>query len=291
MEFQEFLFLNPVYLFHKNQKEFHEELVLYFYFIVLVFLFQKLVIFLLDKLSPAAETADLYNRRRIARTVFVAIAGVSSFPFFFSKLEHLPTILGLTAVGIVVTMKDVTLNFVGWFFIHGSNGFEVGDRIEIDGVKGDVINIGLMRFTLMELNQEFHVDQSTNRLVHFPNHIIVLHKTFVVSQKMDFVWDELRICISNDSDWKKAEELCSQILLNESVLDSRMFSEKIRELSKNYLVRLGKTTPIVYTTIEEKKIVLSLRYLTPIREKRWHRTTVSRAVLLAFSSHPDIILI
>jgi len=191
----------------------------------------------------------------------------------------------------VITMKDVTLNFVGWFFIHGSNGFEVGDRIEIEGVKGDVINIGIMRFTLMELNKEFHGDQSTNRLVHFPNHIVVLHKIFVVSQNMDFVWDELRISISIDSNWKKAEELCSDILRNESVLDPRMFSKKIRELSKNYLFRLGKTTPIVYTAIEDEKVVLSLRYLTPIREKRWHRTAVSRAVLLAFSAHQDIRLV
>jgi len=291
MNFEDYSVFNPFKLIANKNRDLSEELLLYVYSIILVYLGIKLVVFILDRVKPTLETADLYNRRRIGRIAFVITSIIILFPVFFSRIEYLPTILGLTSVGLIVTMKEITLNLVGWVLIHGSNGFEVGDRIEVDGIKGDVINIGVMRFTLIELNRDYNSDQSSNRLIHFPNHVTVLHKIIVVSQKMDFVWDEMRIHLSLDSNWKKAEELCNEILRNESVLDPKILEEKTRELSKNFLVRLGKTTPIVYTTIEEGEILLSLRYLTPIREKRWHRSSISKEILNSFQAHPDIKII
>ncbi|MBE7412051.1 MAG: mechanosensitive ion channel family protein [Leptospiraceae bacterium] len=291
MKLEDYSIFNPFYLISNKNRDFAEEILLYVYSIILVYLGVKLVIFILDRIKPTVETADMYNRRRIGRITFVIMSIIILFPVFFSRIEYLPTLLGLTSVGFIVSMKEVTLNLVGWVMIHGSNGFEVGDRIEVDGFRGDVINIGMMRFTLIELNREYDSDQSSNRLIHFPNHSAVLQKVIVVSQKMDFVWDEMRIHLSIDSNWQKAEELCNKILRNEFVLDHRLLEEKTRELSKNYLVRLGKTTPIVYTTIEEGEILLSLRYLTPIREKRWKRSAVSKEVLISFKDHEDIQII
>ncbi len=291
MNLEEYSIINPFHLLAKKNRVFTEEIILYLYSLVLVYLLTRLVVFVIDRIKPTLETADLYNRRRIGRIVFVALSIVILIPVFFSRIEYLPTILGLTSVGLIVSLKEITLNLVGWVLIHGSNGFEVGDRIEVDGIKGDVINIGIMRFTLIELYREYNSDQSSNRLIHFPNNVTVLQKIFVVSQKMDFVWDEMRLHLSLDSNWVKAETLCNEILRNESVLDNKILEEKTRELSKNYLVRLGKTTPIVYTTIEEGEILMSLRYLTPIREKRFHRSSVSKAVLSAFAKESDIQII
>ncbi|MCU0824705.1 MAG: mechanosensitive ion channel family protein, partial [Leptospira sp.] len=178
---------------------------------------------------------------------------------------------------------------VGWFMIMGSNGFKVGDRIEIDSIKGDVVNIGFLKFTLLEIAQDARFEQSTNRLIHFPNYNVVMHRYFVVSETMDFVWDEFRIFLTLESNWEKAEKICSQILNEELVLVPELVDAKIREMSKNYLVRLGKTTPIVYTSLEpEGLVLLSLRYLTPIRSKRVNRILISKEILKKFKEHDDI---
>ncbi|EKO86895.1 transporter, small conductance mechanosensitive ion channel MscS domain protein [Leptospira interrogans serovar Grippotyphosa str. 2006006986] len=168
--------INPFVLLKTKERSLSEELILIVYFIIFLILSYKVIIVILDFFKPTVDVTSRYNRRKMARMSFVVLGLVILLPVVFSGLSYLPTVMGLAGAGIVISLKDITLNFVGWFFIHGSNGFEVGDRIEIEGVRGDVINIGMNRFTLMEISSDPKSDQSTNRLVHFPNHFVILRQ-------------------------------------------------------------------------------------------------------------------
>ncbi|MCZ8342168.1 MAG: mechanosensitive ion channel [Leptospira sp.] len=289
-ELREFyLDLNPLNLLSQASRNFAETMVLFGYMVLFAMLVYKIVLFLVERIKPATDPAHEYNRRKMVRIGLTLVFGIIYLPVFFSSLSFLPTVLGLAAAGIVISLKEVWLNMVGWFMIMGSNGFKVGDRIEIDSIKGDVVNIGFLKFTLLEIAQDARFEQSTNRLIHFPNYNVVLHRYFVVSETMDFVWDEFRIFLTLESNWEKAEKICSQILNEELVLVPELVDAKIREMSKNYLVRLGKTTPIVYTSLEpEGLVLLSLRYLTPIRSKRVNRILISKEILKKFKEHDDI---
>jgi len=280
--------LNPLELLRIRERDFSDNLILLLYFFILSYLIYKIILFTIDKFRPAKEPHVQYNRRRIGRILFAALYIIAFFPIIFSSLSYLPTILGLAAAGIVISLKEVWLNGIGWITILGSNGFRVGDRIEIDGIMGDVVNIGLGKFTLLEVCHDSGYEQSTNRLVHFPNHTVILKNYFVVSEKMNFVWDEFRIRISLNSDWEKAERICNEILQNDVIQVPGMIEEKVKELSKNYLLRLGKHTPIVYTVLEGGHITLSLRYLTPIRSKRLNRIIISKALLKKLHADPSI---
>ncbi|TGL64543.1 mechanosensitive ion channel family protein [Leptospira sarikeiensis] len=274
--------INPIYLLNKGERTITEEFVLVAYFILALVVVYKTFVLIFDRISPPADNSVRYNRRRVTRILFVVVGAVSLLPVIFSGLSYLPTVMGLAGAGIVISLKDITLNYVGWLLIHGSNGFEVGDRIEIEGIKGDVVNIGINRFTLMELSPDPKSEQSTNRLVHLPNHTIILHKVYVVKEKMGFVWDEFRIKVPHSADWEAAEKLLNGILKNGSIIDQHKIDYSVRELSKNYLVRLGKTTPIVYMNVEEGGVLFSLRYLTHIKEKRNQRARISKEVLKEF---------
>src|SRR6185295_5150142 len=148
----------------------------YLYFLFFLFFTYLISSKFLDILDKNADYVAIYNRRKKARYIFIVLAILGAIPIFYSRIQYLPTILAITGAGIIISLKDVTLNIVGWFMIHNRNGFRVGDRVEIAGVKGEVINVGLMRFTLLEVNMEGHSDQSTNRLVQIPNHLTVLNK-------------------------------------------------------------------------------------------------------------------
>ncbi|MEI1278642.1 mechanosensitive ion channel domain-containing protein [Leptospira venezuelensis] len=274
--------LNPISLLNSKERTITEEFVLVVYFILTLVIVYKTFVLSFDRISPPADNSVRYNRRRVTRILFVVVGAVSLLPVIFSGLSYLPTVMGLAGAGIVISLKDITLNYVGWLLIHGSNGFEVGDRIEIEGIKGDVVNIGINRFTLMELSPDPKSEQSTNRLVHLPNHTIILHKVYVVKEKMGFVWDEFRIKIPHSADWEAAERILNGILKNGSIIDQHKIDYSVRELSKNYLVRLGKTTPIVYMNVEEGGVLFSLRYLTHIKEKRNQKARISREVLKEF---------
>ncbi|WCL48708.1 mechanosensitive ion channel family protein [Leptospira sp. GIMC2001] len=286
--FDFYLELNPVEILHSKERTFSENLILLVYLFLISLVIYRIILFAVDTIKPAENSQAQYNRRKIGRTIFATVFTISFLPLIFSSLNFLPTVMGLAAAGIVISLKEVWLNIVGWFVILGSNGFKVGDRIEIDHVMGDVVNIGLTKFSLVEINPEHGFEQSTNRLVHFPNHHVIIQRYYVVSEKMNFVWDEFRFSLSVDSDWAKAEEICNGILKTELILAPEVIEDKIKELSKNYLLRLGKRTPIVYTVLDKGLIVFSLRYLTPIRSKRMNRIIISKALLTAFKNEPAI---
>lgn len=283
-----FLELNPFKVISKTDRGFGENIIILAYLFIFFYFIYRIILLIIDRLKPAKDPELLYNRRKIGRIIFATAYIIAFFPIIFSSLSFLPTIMGLAAAGIVISLKEVWLNGVGWIMILGSNGFRVGDRIEIDGVMGDVVNIGLGKFSLLEVCHNDGYEQSTNRLVHFPNNFVVLHKYFVVSEKMNFIWDEFRLNITLDSDWKKAEKICEEILQRDLLETPEEIEERIKELSKNYLLRLGKHTPIVYTMIDNGMITLSLRYLTPVRSKRHNRIIISKAILERIHKDPDI---
>ncbi|TGN21101.1 mechanosensitive ion channel family protein [Leptospira idonii] len=287
-----YLELNPLHILKNSNRGAAETFILFFYMVAFAVLAYKLAIFFLERIRPAQDPGHEYNRRKVLRMGFLILFTIIYLPIFFSSLALLPTVLGLAAAGIVISLKEVWLNMVGWFMIMGGNGFKVGDRIEIDHIKGDVVNIGFLKFTLLEISSDLRAEQSTNRLIHFPNYNIVLYRFFIVSDAMDFVWDEFKVGLTLASDWEKAEKICTQILQEELVLAPELVDQKIRELSKNYLVRLGKTTPIVYTSLEPEGFVqLSLRYLTPIRSKRINRILISKEILTKFKDESNIQII
>jgi small-conductance mechanosensitive channel len=290
---KEFYFdLNPLTLLRTADRDMSQTLILFAYMVIFAILAYKITMVIVEKIKPATDPANEYNRRKVIRAGFLIFYTIIYLPIVFSSLSLLPTVLGLAGAGIVISLKEVWLNMVGWFMIMGGNGFQVGDRIEFDNIKGDVVNIGFLKFTLLEVSSDPKAEQSTNRLIHFPNFTVVMSRFFIVSDTMDFVWDEFKISLTLESDWEKAEQICSQILHEELVLAPELVEEKIRELSKNYLVRLGKSTPIVYTSLEQEGyILLSLRYLTPIRSKRLNRVLVSKEVLKKFKDEPNIHLI
>jgi len=283
-----YLDLNPFQLLENSHRTFPETLILILYLILLSVFIYRILIFIIEKAKPPADLTHEYNRRKIIRTSYIAFCIFVYLPIFFSSLESLPTLIGFAGAGFVISLKEYWLSMIGWIFILGKDGFKVGDRIEIQGIKGDVVDIGFLRFTLLEVALDSRVEQSTNRLIHFPNYLVVNEKFFLVTEAMDFVWDEFRLQLEYGSNWRKAEEICDEVLTKELVQNPEEVEEKIKEVSKNYLVRMGATTPIVYTTIEEGYIQLSLRYLTPIRSKRTNRTLLSREILRRFENEDSL---
>jgi small-conductance mechanosensitive channel len=276
--------IDPIRILTSKDRSLADDFLFFIYVaLFLIFLYQSTVR-VLDKIIRSESISEIYNRRKKIRYTFFFTAVIALFITFYSKISYLPTILALSAAGLIISTKDITLNIFGWLMIHGSSGFKVGDRVEILGSKGDVVNIGLMRFTLLELNMDPHSDQSTNRLVHIPNNVVIINKFHVTFHSWDYVWDELKIYISVHGDWKKCEEVCTKVL-NELFPEEKykeVLEEKNRKMSEHYLIKLGKITPIVYTTIDDRKILLSLRYLTRVHEKRNNRTKISTQVLTEF---------
>lgn len=283
--------LNPFYLLLEPKRSWYQDFILYVYFLIILYFILHFITYWMEKKLSTVDIQTIYNHRKIARRFFLLFAVIFAFPIFYHRLDYLPTFLGIIAAAITISLKEVTLSIVAWFIIRSSHGFEVGDRIEVDGVKGDVIDITLLKFSLIEVNKERSIDQSTNRIVSFPNNFVILYKIFIVSQKMDYVWDEIHFYISIDSDIDRVELLLQEILKKAYFAEVDEIERQLREVSKRYLMKLGVSTPIVYTTLEEGKVMISLRYLTRIKQKRQNRSQLSRAVIHALKKEKKIKII
>lgn len=275
--------INPIRILFVRNRELSDDFIFLIYLILFLIIIYHITVRILDKFRPLHDPSTIYSRRKVIRYFYLVTGICFLVPIFYTRISYLPTILAMTAAGIIISTKDITLNIAGWMMIHSNSGFQVGDRVEIQGVKGDVVNIGMMRFTLLELNPDQQSDQSTNRLIHIPNHFVILNRIHVSFHSLDYVWDEVKLYVACDSNWKKMEEICLKILENTfSEEEHQRLAEKNKKLSEHYLVRMGKTTPIVYTTIENGKLLLSLRYLTRVHEKRNNRSSISRKILEEF---------
>ena len=196
--------------------------------------------------------------------------------------------LGLLTAGLAIALKDPLTNIAGWVFILTRKPFTLGDRVQIGQHKGDVIDLRLFQFTLLEIGNWVDADQSTGRIIHLPNGSIFTQAQANYSAGFQFIWNEIPVLITYESDWKKARDLLQKIV-NEYAHELSADAEKrIIEASKKYMIFYQYLTPIVYTTVKESGILLTMRYVCDPRKRRVTEHEIWEAVLVSFAENPDI---
>ncbi|MGD8866560.1 MAG: mechanosensitive ion channel family protein [Gemmatimonadales bacterium] len=204
-------------------------------------------------------------------------------------LTDISTILGLIAAAVTIALADVVRSLAGWIYVNSRRGIEIGSRVEVDGVMGDVIDIGMLKTTLLEVGKPLvHALQSTGRIVTVPNSVF-LNKNVVASATVNpLVWQEIQILVTFESDWRRAREIMQDVAneqYEEIVPDLKAGFAK---LEREFAYRLGSTAPIVYTEIADSGVLLTLRNLTPVRRRRSMTDRISVEILDRFANEPSI---
>ena len=149
------------------------------------------------------ETLDQRRMRtlnRILRLSVQALTLLSLLLVIFGPPDHLSTAVGLVTAGLTVALQDFILAFVGWFILMGRAGIGVGDVVEIDGVTGEVVEIGLFRTTLLETGNWTANGHPTGRRVAFNNKFAISGKFFNFSTSGQWMWDELTVSVPEDKE-------------------------------------------------------------------------------------------
>jgi small-conductance mechanosensitive channel len=204
------------------------------------------------------------------------------------NFEYLSTYLGLLSAGIAIALKDIIANFVGWVFILWRRPFEIGDRIEIDGQKGDVIDIRIFQFTIIEIGNWVDADQSTGRMIHIPNGYVFTKSMANYTRGFDFIWNEIAVMITFESKWEKAKKIIEDIGQEHALGDEEIAKRKIKKASKKFMINYNNLTPIVYTSVKESGVVLTLRYLCNPRIRRGSENEIWENILIQFAKIKDI---
>lgn len=206
------------------------------------------------------------------------IESVGSFATFF----------GLVGAGLAIALKDPLANIAGWAFILIRRPFEVGHRIEIGGVAGDVIDIRFFQFTLNEINNWVDADQSTGRIIHIPNGKIFQESQANYTEGFSYIWNEMNVLVTFESNWKKAKTIVNTIITQETEYLSESASKRLMEASKKYMIYYANLTPIVYTSVKDSGVNLALRFLVNPKKRRGTEQKIWEAILEQFAVCEDI---
>lgn len=198
------------------------------------------------------------------------------------------TYIGLLSAGIAITLKDIFSNMAGWLFIIFRKPFSVGDRILINGQRGDVIDVRIFQFSLIELNSPEDGEQSTGRIVEIPNHFVFLYPVVNYVKGFQYIWNEIKVEITFESDWKKAKRELEKIVDRHTLHFTDKAKKEIQEASKRYMIYYNKFTPIVYTDVRASGVLLTMRYLCAPKDKRNTVNDIWEDVLNLINSSEDI---
>ena len=207
---------------------------------------------------------------------------------WFEGLQEIGTFFGLLSAGLAIALREPVTDFAGWIFITLRKPLNVGDRIQIGDVKGDIIDIRIFQFTILEIGNWVHADQSTGRVVHVPNHEIFSQPLANYTSDFEFIWNEMEVLVTFESDWKKAKEMLQKIA-DEQMEDFIEHAQtQVRRANKSYLVHYEYLTPIVYTDVKESGINLTIRHLCDPRKRRSVGQSMWENILDQFNQCDDI---
>jgi len=203
-------------------------------------------------------------------------------------VSSLVTYFGILSAGLAIALKELVANFVGWAFIIWRRPFEVGDRVQIGDVAGDVIDLRIFQFTLLEIGNWVDADQSTGRVVHVNNGRIFTDNLANFSKGFQHIWNEVPVLVTFESNWRKAKEILIAIANRHGEEMSQAAAERLRQAARKFMIFYSKLTPTVYTSVQDCGVLLTIRYLCDPRKRRATEQAVWEDILEAFAEADNI---
>lgn len=232
------------------------------------------------------------QRRYIARKTCSYITGfivlVLCIRIWLGNVGNLVAYFGILSAGLAVALKDPLTNFAGWIFLTTQKPFVVGDRIQIGRHAGDVIDIRLFQFTMVEIGNWVDADQSTGRIIHLPNGQVFTQTQANFTQGFNFIWNELPVIVTFESNWEKAKQILLDIAERQSAIQGEQAAEQVRHAARKYMIFFQQLTPIVWTSVADIGVTLTIRYLCEPRKRRSSAERIWEEILRSFAKCDDI---
>lgn len=237
------------------------------------------------------EVEDV-NRRHVLRK-WVSYVGffivlVVGIGLFVGRFGQMATVIGLLAAGLAIALQDIGKSAAGWVYLSSHAGFGPGARVEVDGVVGEVIDVGILKTTVLEVGNLVRGRQSSGRLATIANSKFLNDNFFINPSYSPFSWHEIPFLLTYESDWRKGAEILEELGRREFEGMEEMTSASFRQLEGRYAFKYGPLTPIVYVRAADSGVELVLRYLVHIRRRRGSADRITRAMLEAVEREPGL---
>ncbi|MBP7114259.1 MAG: mechanosensitive ion channel [Candidatus Peribacteraceae bacterium] len=237
---------------------------------------------------------EVKNRRYLVAKIVTTVIYSTTALWLFSKLlSDYPSVIASLAIigaGIAVALQDIVKDVVGWMIILQRRLYTLGDRVSVGIHTGDIIDIGPLRTTMLEVSSDgrMNAHERTGKTLNLPNSMVLRESVLNYNTTSDFMGVEMQVTVTYDSDWKKAET----ILLEALIQEAGMFTEQARKQQRRrtalfYTVwEVGE--PEVHTDLAASGILFTLKFTVPIGRRRSVVTAVTKSILDQFTPENGI---
>ena len=230
--------------------------------------------------SKIKDSDNRYRAKKFGSFIGFILSVVLITVVYSNKLGGLTVALGVAGAGIAFSLQEVIASFAGWLAILLGGFYKSGDRVQLGGIKGDVMDIGVLRTTLMETGQWVDGDLYNGRIVLIANSYVFKEPVFNYSGDFPFLWDEIKIPIKYGSNYDKTKEILLKIG-NEVAGDlTQKSSDLWQNLKNKYKLEEAQTEPMVSLIANDNWVEFTLRY----KKRRSTKTELFCKLLIAIEA-------
>jgi small-conductance mechanosensitive channel len=235
-----------------------------------------------------SDSKTRYSFRKAVSMILIVILAIVLLRIWVPNPQALLVAYGVVAAGIAVALQDLVKNVAGGLTIFVGGLFRVGNRIEMNGVVGDVIDIGLFNTTLLEVRSWIDADQATGRIVTVPNGSALNTPVHNYTKHHQYLWDEISLVVTPESDWSEAMRLMGEIGQEHTSEFIEAADQSLTRLERFYYVEGHVLDPNVYVNLAADGYLLTLRYVVDAWKRRSTSSDIWGHIIRVFDERDDI---
>lgn len=277
--------------FLKDIFNINDEKIIYFMYTIICYFLYKLTLKLIISITKKIgfDERNIYQAKQKARAILSIFLLIILIYIWQEQIKDFITLISLVSAALTLAAREIIFNYFCGIFIRIKKPIKVEDRIEVEEIVGDVVNINSLNTEILEVNSQNN--QSTGIIVNIPNSTIFTNTTKNYNSVFKYIWDEIEVRVDINSDVKKIKSMLLEIIKTEEHLKDIPKKMK-RELAKNtadYRIYYNNLTPIIYTKIFEDTIIFNIRFLIHPKKQRVIESNIYEKILIRFKEEEIII--
>jgi len=267
----------------KQWLEAHPSWAIFIKYIVLVLLVIGFIQFLrrfIRKNLPNSKVK--YRSQKGIEVIGYLVLIILTLSYFTGNIKDFTLAIGLLSAGVAITLQELILSIAGSLYIFFVKVYKPGDRIEINGIKGDVIDIDSIYTTMMEIGEWVSSDNYSGRIIKLSNAFVFKGPIYNYSMDFPFIWDEFNLPIRYGSDIELAKDIIIKVAtenLSEYVTNS---IAKWKDVVDRYYIEDAKVEPTLAITMTDNWIQFNLRYIVDYKKRRVTKHILSELISKKF---------
>ena len=229
--------------------------------------------------NPALDRRRMQTLSTVLELGVQVLGGVLILLVVFGSPRQLTTVLGLATAGITIALQDYILAFFGWFTLMGKNGIRIGDWVEINGVGGEVTEIGLLNTTLLETGNLADKGHPTGRRITFMNNFAIRGQYFNFSTAGQWMWDEISVPVPASDDTQAMVDRIGKAVLEETEENARIAGQEWKRGTRGDGLSRFSAAPHVNLRPSGSDFTLQVRYVTRASERFELRNRIFQRVI------------